>query len=44
MLISQNVLKWSAYALKTYSNDEVLAINQVSGVKQGCGPARLVGS
>ena len=28
LLISQNVLTWSKYALETYANTEVLAINQ----------------
>eukprot|EP00038_Savillea_parva_P025951 m.50314 g.50314 ORF g.50314 m.50314 type:complete len:571 (+) comp7229_c0_seq2:61-1773(+) len=28
LLISQNVLQWSDYALETYSNDELIAINQ----------------
>jgi hypothetical protein len=28
LIISQNVLAWSSYALETYSNAEVLAINQ----------------
>jgi hypothetical protein len=28
LLISQNVLKWSAYALETYSNAELIALNQ----------------
>ncbi len=28
LIISQNVLAWSAYALETYSNAEVIAINQ----------------
>jgi alpha-galactosidase len=28
LLISQNMLQWSAYALETYSNDELIAINQ----------------
>eukprot|EP00035_Acanthoeca_spectabilis_P001073 m.77465 g.77465 ORF g.77465 m.77465 type:complete len:418 (+) comp10610_c0_seq2:54-1307(+) len=29
LLISQDVLTWSAYALETYSNEAVIAINQV---------------
>jgi len=28
LLISQNMLQWSAYALETYSNAELIAINQ----------------
>lgn len=28
LLISQNVLKWSDYALETYSNEEVIALDQ----------------
>jgi alpha-galactosidase len=28
LLISQNVLEWSSYALETYSNAELIAINQ----------------
>ena len=28
LLISQNLLQWSSYALETYSNEEVIALNQ----------------
>ena len=28
LLISQNVLAWTPYALETYSNEELVAINQ----------------
>ena len=28
LLISQDVLTWSKFALETYSNTEVLAVNQ----------------
>lgn len=41
LLISQNVLTWSTYALETYSNDRVIAVNQ-DLVTHGAG-ARLAG-
>ena len=50
LLISQNVLTWSRFALETYSNIEVLAINQdpvQPGAKGGSGykvGKRLAGS
>jgi len=50
LLISQNVLIWSKFALETYSNTEVLAINQDAvqpGAKGGSGykvGKRLAGS
>ena len=50
LLISQNVLNWSRFALETYSNIEVLAINQdpvQPGAKGGSGykvGKRLAGS
>jgi len=42
LLISQNVLTWSKYALETYSNTDVIAVNQ-DPVVHGAG-TRLVGS
>jgi len=41
LLISQNVLTWSQYALETYSNTKVIAVNQ-DMVTHGAG-ARLAG-
>jgi alpha-galactosidase len=41
LLISQNVLTWSKYALETYSNSEVIAVNQ-DMVVHGAG-ARIAG-
>jgi alpha-galactosidase len=41
LIISQNMLAWSDYALETYSNEEVIAINQDSLVLPG---SRIVGS
>jgi len=40
LLISQNVLAWSAYALETYSNAELIAVNQDA---LGSPAARIVG-
>ena len=41
LLISQNVLTWSEYALETYSNTRVIAVNQ-DMVEHGAG-ARIAG-
>eukprot|EP00750_Incisomonas_marina_P015620 INCI18401.3.p1 GENE.INCI18401.3~~INCI18401.3.p1 ORF type:complete len:524 (+),score=65.40 INCI18401.3:372-1943(+) len=40
LLISQNVLNWSSYALETYSNTDLIAINQD---KLGLSAKRIVG-
>ena len=40
LLISQNVLAWSDYALETYSNKELIGINQD---KLGSPAKRIVG-
>ena len=41
LIISQNVLAWSSYALETYSNEELIAVNQDP---LGSPARRLVGS
>jgi hypothetical protein len=40
LLISQNVLAWSKYALETYSNEEVIQLNQEPG---GVAAVRIAG-